>query len=239
CCLRVQSSGHNMSQWEAILKLSKVFLEKVLDVYNVEILPVSVRQYLAIWIESQDWKLAARDLSLATVLFQNLLENLDIQFSRFTETHEVVQANGIRNFKLKLQGKEATSICRHRRFLETELPRRCSDTDNDPDRCSVAVWSLESCHTDSSPATNDPEVPGNQGKHRHGIQGKHQVTKRGPAALSYPMFTLVTSEDIAGSVSHTPIQRCQQESSDEIKFWTLFSDQRSSSRGLIVGRCHA
>ncbi|XP_077153719.1 signal transducer and activator of transcription 2 isoform X1 [Ranitomeya variabilis] len=94
-----------MSQWEAILKLSSVFLEKVLDVYNVEILPVSVRQYLAIWIESQDWKLAARDLSLATVLFQNLLENLDIQFSRFTETHEVVQANGIRNFKLKLQSE--------------------------------------------------------------------------------------------------------------------------------------
>ncbi|CAJ0959374.1 unnamed protein product [Ranitomeya imitator] len=35
------------------------------------------------------------------------------------------------------------------------IKRRCSDTDNDPDRCSVAVWSLESCHTDSSPATND------------------------------------------------------------------------------------
>ncbi|CAJ0924433.1 unnamed protein product [Ranitomeya imitator] len=33
----------------------------------------------------------------------------------------------------------------------------------------------------------------------HGNQGqKHRVTKRGPA-LSYPMFTLVTSEDIAGS----------------------------------------
>ncbi|CAJ0968668.1 unnamed protein product [Ranitomeya imitator] len=43
----------------------------------------------------------------------------------------------------------------------------------------------------------------------HGNQGKHRVTKRGPA-LSYPMFTLVTSEDIAGSVSHTPIQRCLQ-----------------------------
>ncbi|CAJ0937959.1 unnamed protein product [Ranitomeya imitator] len=43
------------------------------------------------------------------------------------------------------------------------MPRRCSDTDNDPDRCSLAVWSLESCHTDRSPATNDD---GNQGKHR-------------------------------------------------------------------------
>ncbi|CAJ0950646.1 unnamed protein product [Ranitomeya imitator] len=34
---------------------------------------------------------------------------------------------------------------------------------------------------------------------RHGNQGKHRVTKRGPA-LSYLMFTLVTSEDIAGSI---------------------------------------
>ncbi|CAJ0927444.1 unnamed protein product, partial [Ranitomeya imitator] len=38
-------------------------------------------------------------------------------------------------------------------------------------------------------------------------RGKHRVTKRGPA-LSNPMFTLVTSEDIAESASHTPIQRC-------------------------------
>ncbi|CAJ0956342.1 unnamed protein product [Ranitomeya imitator] len=63
-------------------------------------------------------------------------------------------------------------------YLHTK--RRCSDPDNDPDRCSVAVWSLESCHTDSSPATNDA-----------GNQGKHRVTKR-RAALSNPMFTLVT-----------------------------------------------
>ncbi|CAJ0950639.1 unnamed protein product [Ranitomeya imitator] len=41
------------------------------------------------------------------------------------------------------------------RHTETTLQRY----DNDVDRCSVAVWSLESCHTDSSPATNDPEVP--------------------------------------------------------------------------------
>ncbi|CAJ0929925.1 unnamed protein product [Ranitomeya imitator] len=40
-------------------------------------------------------------------------------------------------------------------MLQQWRQRRCSDTDNDPDRCSVAVWSLESCHTDRSPATND------------------------------------------------------------------------------------
>ncbi|CAJ0964581.1 unnamed protein product [Ranitomeya imitator] len=43
-----------------------------------------------------------------------------------------------------------------------------------------------------------------------GNQGKHWVTKRGPA-LSNPMFTLVTSEDIAESASHRPIQRCLRE----------------------------
>ncbi|CAJ0931619.1 unnamed protein product, partial [Ranitomeya imitator] len=119
-------------------------------------------------------------------------------------------------------------------FFEKFEQDSSNDTDNDQDRCSVAVWSLESCHTDRSPATNDPEVPGNQGKHRvtkrraalsnpmftlvtivkDGNQGKHRVTKRGPA-LSYPMFTLVTSEDIAESASHTPIQRCQRDLNDQ------------------------
>ncbi|CAJ0936627.1 unnamed protein product, partial [Ranitomeya imitator] len=58
------------------------------------------------------------------------------------------------------------------RYLHTK--RRCSDPDNDPDRCSVAVWSLESCHTDRSPATNDA---GNQGKHRLLSAGPRLVTR--------------------------------------------------------------
>ncbi|CAJ0945378.1 unnamed protein product [Ranitomeya imitator] len=49
----------------------------------------------------------------------------------------------------------------------------------------------------------------------HGNQGKHRVTKRGPA-LSYPMFTLVTSEDIAGSrFSLTVSVQSDQQSSYE------------------------
>ncbi|CAJ0926024.1 unnamed protein product [Ranitomeya imitator] len=50
------------------------------------------------------------------------------------------------------------------------IKRRCSDLDNDPDRCSVAVWSLESCHTQLS---SDQRV-----------------------ALSNLMFTLVTSVNV-------------------------------------------
>ncbi|CAJ0966652.1 unnamed protein product [Ranitomeya imitator] len=74
--------------------------------------------------------------------------------------------------------------------------RCCSDTDNDVDRCSVAVWSLESCHTDSSPATNDA-----------GNQGKHRVTKR-RAALSNPMFILVTIVKIKKNKHYILIFRC-------------------------------
>ncbi|CAJ0965901.1 unnamed protein product, partial [Ranitomeya imitator] len=76
------------------------------------------------------------------------------------------------------------------------LNRRCSDTDNDPDRCSVAVWSLESCHTDRSPATNDA-----------GNQGKHRVTKR-RAALSNPMFTLVTMLKVKKNKHYILTYRC-------------------------------
>ncbi|KAG8585702.1 hypothetical protein GDO81_005120 [Engystomops pustulosus] len=89
-----------MSQWEAVLKLSGEFQEQAFAVYSQEVLPMVVRQYLAQWIESQDWKLAARDQSLATVQCQNLLEHLDIEYSRFTEDREVVKANSIRNFRV-------------------------------------------------------------------------------------------------------------------------------------------
>ncbi|CAJ0935400.1 unnamed protein product [Ranitomeya imitator] len=77
--------------------------------------------------------------------------------------------------------------------------RRCSDLDNDPDRRSVAVWSLESCHTDSSPATNYAKSTGNQGKHR--------VTKR-RAALSNPMFTLVTRANVKKKNRYILTFRC-------------------------------
>ncbi|CAJ0956332.1 unnamed protein product [Ranitomeya imitator] len=172
-----------------------------------------------------------------------------------------------------------------------ELSSPENDTDNDPDRCSVAVWSLESCHTDRSPATNDA-----------GNQGKHRVTKR-RAALSNPMFTLVTilkvkkkqtlhtylqpsvlqrcalhssctgcehsgrkAERMVTRVNigllsaalrlvtrclpwlpvKTSLNRCHTrrfsdvygESSDQIKFWTFFPDQRQHSRGLIAAACH-
>ncbi|KAE8626520.1 hypothetical protein XENTR_v10006652 [Xenopus tropicalis] len=94
-----------MSQWAAILKLSTEFQEKVMALYSQELFPMEVRQYLASWIESQDWKQAARDLSLANVQLQNLLEHLDIQYSRFAQEQEILQQRNFRRFKCDIQAR--------------------------------------------------------------------------------------------------------------------------------------
>ncbi|CAJ0926263.1 unnamed protein product [Ranitomeya imitator] len=88
------------------------------------------------------------------------------------------------------------------------IKRRCSDTDNDPDRCSVAVWSLESCHTDRSPATNDA---GNQGKLRRTLlerryEWRHQHHVRGTA------LTVALSP-----ARHTDCTRTASVCADELK----------------------
>ncbi|CAJ0938649.1 unnamed protein product, partial [Ranitomeya imitator] len=64
------------------------------------------------------------------------------------------------------------------------IKRRCSDIDNDAGRCLVVVWSLESCHTDSSPATNDAEVPGTRGSvptHYHTRLCPHTLPHEAPS----------------------------------------------------------
>ncbi|CAJ0965206.1 unnamed protein product [Ranitomeya imitator] len=63
----------------------------------------------------------------------------------------------------------------------------------------------------------------------HGNHGKHRVTKRGPA-LSYPMFTLVTSEDIAGSdgnqrdIAEKPEMMASMEWVLRISGWSVAKD---------------
>ncbi|CAJ0961911.1 unnamed protein product [Ranitomeya imitator] len=60
----------------------------------------------------------------------------------------------------------------------------------------LAVWGLGMAYRKN--ADRDEDKAKAYELEQDGNQGKHRVTKRGPA-LSYPMFTLVTSEDIAGS----------------------------------------
>ncbi|CAJ0954786.1 unnamed protein product [Ranitomeya imitator] len=91
------------------------------------------------------------------------LNRLPLVVRKIREDHAKVILIVLSHANQVLLGKKRAMLVLGKGLRPLHIKRRCSDTDNDPDRCSVAVWSLESCHTDSSPATNDA---GNQGKHR-------------------------------------------------------------------------
>ncbi|KAL7891397.1 hypothetical protein AOLI_G00008730 [Acnodon oligacanthus] len=96
-------SGLRMSQWERLKQLDSVCLQRVDELYCREELPMAVRDYLAQWIEDQDWEGASRDTSRAVVLFQVLLENLDNQYSRFVQERSFLMQRNFRRFKQNFQ----------------------------------------------------------------------------------------------------------------------------------------
>uniref|UniRef100_A0A8D0E356 Signal transducer and activator of transcription n=1 Tax=Salvator merianae TaxID=96440 RepID=A0A8D0E356_SALMN len=91
-----------MSQWCKLQQLDSKFLEQVHQLYD-DNFPMEIRQYLAAWLESQDWDHAAGDFSQATLLFQNLLSQLDDQYSRFTQENNFLLQHNIRKCKRNLQ----------------------------------------------------------------------------------------------------------------------------------------
>ncbi|XP_051566238.1 signal transducer and activator of transcription 4 isoform X5 [Myxocyprinus asiaticus] len=70
-----------MSQWKQIQQLDIKFLEQV-DYFYDDNFPMELRQVLATWIESQDWETASNHESMATVLFNNFLIQLERQCSQ-------------------------------------------------------------------------------------------------------------------------------------------------------------
>ncbi|XP_007420448.1 signal transducer and activator of transcription 1-alpha/beta isoform X1 [Python bivittatus] len=95
------SGSARMSQWCKLQQLDSKFLEHVHQLYD-DSFPMEIRQYLAPWLESQDWDHAASDVSLATLLFQNLLSQLDDQYSRFTQENNFLLQHNIRKSKRNL-----------------------------------------------------------------------------------------------------------------------------------------
>ncbi|XP_070588053.1 signal transducer and activator of transcription 1-alpha/beta [Erythrolamprus reginae] len=91
-----------MSQWAKLQQLDSKYLEHVHQLYD-DTFPMEIRQYLAQWLESQDWDHAAEDFSLATLLFQNLLSQLDDQYGRFTQENNFLLQHNIRKSKRNLQ----------------------------------------------------------------------------------------------------------------------------------------
>ncbi|KAM6928108.1 signal transducer and activator of transcription 2 [Xenentodon cancila] len=92
-----------MAQWERLWQLPVNYRQQLHELYDRDGLPMDVRHYLSAWIEKQEWQRAARDYSLAMVLFQVLLENLDNQHSRFVQEESFLQQHNIRRYKQNFQ----------------------------------------------------------------------------------------------------------------------------------------
>ncbi|OXB55165.1 hypothetical protein ASZ78_009172 [Callipepla squamata] len=104
-----QPAGHlppkgsdRMTQWYQLQQLDSKFLEQVHQLYD-DSFPMEIRQYLAQWLENQDWEHAANNVSFATVLFHDLLSQLDDQFSRFLIENNFLLQHNIRKSKRNLQ----------------------------------------------------------------------------------------------------------------------------------------
>ncbi|KAJ8387241.1 hypothetical protein AAFF_G00158640 [Aldrovandia affinis] len=105
-----------MAQWEKIKHLDAQHLEKVSKLYEGSPeFPMDVRQYLAQWIEGQDWLSASKDPYAASLLFQVLLENLDHQQGRFAQEQEgesFLILHKFRGFKHNFQEKYQEEPCK-------------------------------------------------------------------------------------------------------------------------------
>ncbi|XP_032879641.1 signal transducer and activator of transcription 4 [Amblyraja radiata] len=91
-----------MSQWHQLHQLDTQLLEKVDQLYD-DTFPMEVRQFLAVWLENQDWDLASNNDSLATLLFHNLLKQIDDQYSRFFLEKNFLLQHNLKRIKQNLQ----------------------------------------------------------------------------------------------------------------------------------------
>ncbi|XP_067385659.1 signal transducer and activator of transcription 2 isoform X2 [Emydura macquarii macquarii] len=101
-----------MAQWQEVQQLEKAYLDQVHQLYSEDHLPMEVRQYLAPWLEDQNWSQAAEPpmgephSSQTHMLFQTLLALLDDQYSRCGSSQEdFVLKHNLRKSKQNLQAK--------------------------------------------------------------------------------------------------------------------------------------
>uniref|UniRef100_A0A8D0C0A6 Signal transducer and activator of transcription n=1 Tax=Salvator merianae TaxID=96440 RepID=A0A8D0C0A6_SALMN len=97
-----------MAQWQQIQNLESANRDQVHQLYSDDCLPMEVRQYLAYWIEEQNWSQAAQgDCSQAQCLFHTMLTHLDDELGRLMLREEnnsnIVLKHNLRRSKLHLQ----------------------------------------------------------------------------------------------------------------------------------------
>ncbi|XP_050974604.1 signal transducer and activator of transcription 1b [Labeo rohita] len=91
-----------MSLWSQLQLLDSLYLEQVDQLYD-EAFPMEIRQYLSQWIESHDWESVASNVSLATLRFHELLNQLDEHYSRLGLGNNFLLQHNIRKIKRNLQ----------------------------------------------------------------------------------------------------------------------------------------
>ncbi|XP_024419945.1 signal transducer and activator of transcription 4 isoform X1 [Desmodus rotundus] len=93
-----------MSQWNQVQQLEIKFLEQVDQFYD-DNFPMEIRHLLAQWIENQDWEAASNHETMATILLQNLLGQLDDQLGRVSKEKNLLLIHNLKRIRKVLQGK--------------------------------------------------------------------------------------------------------------------------------------
>ncbi|XP_078287613.1 signal transducer and activator of transcription 1-like isoform X2 [Rhinoraja longicauda] len=92
-----------MSQWERLKQLDTKYLEQLHSLYQDDNFPMDIREYLAHWIESQDWEKAITNYSLATIHYQNLLDLVNNQYSRFLQEKLFICQHNFKRYRQNMQ----------------------------------------------------------------------------------------------------------------------------------------
>ncbi|XP_063286237.1 signal transducer and activator of transcription 4 [Pelobates fuscus] len=93
-----------MAQWSQVQQLEQRFLEQVDQFYD-DTFPMEVRHQLAAWIESQDWDAASNSDSLATILLQNLMIQIEDQLNRVSQEKNLLLRHNLKRIKQLILGK--------------------------------------------------------------------------------------------------------------------------------------
>uniref|UniRef100_A0A2K6GQA4 Signal transducer and activator of transcription 4 n=1 Tax=Propithecus coquereli TaxID=379532 RepID=A0A2K6GQA4_PROCO len=91
-----------MSQWNQVQQLEIKFLEQVDQFYD-DNFPMEIRHLLAQWIENQDWEAASNNETMATILLQNLLIQLDEHLGRVSKEKNLLLIHNLKRIRKVLQ----------------------------------------------------------------------------------------------------------------------------------------